>query len=352
MLDLDDTLNAWSTASNGQKNVSRYISLRGGQLQQLIALNRLVDRGWAVSEAKEAFFQGFGVYDLLACVTGKTGPMLRRQNSSEVTRKRKLHVGGRRMAYDATADCSNFVVLPGEDSPEDANGFDGDLYAVFDLFTLDDRMPLSIKRPVGQRMMTLDSHGSGGQKKSPPNWKEKLPMTFAEELMATVPSVRDILKQTKSFWIPYSQSTHDILPRTLIFFTTDLERSWQIFDVSTDDETQNIIDIRSKQEAFDFVSGQILFRFFSSDLASKWSEVIAACSKHVTSLVSPYIAIARPIVAVSTIANKDRLGRKGISWQRHQRNLLKKYGKGRFSGNTWTKQSTSRLRFYKCSAAS
>lgn len=228
------------------------------------------------------------MYDLLTCVTGKTGPMLRRQSADEVTQKRKLHERGRRMAYDATANCSNFVVLPGQEFQEGTPRFDGDLYAVFDLFTLDDRLPLSINRPVGQRMMTLDSHGTGNKMKDPPQAREKYSMTFAEELMATSPSVRDILRQTKSFWIPYSQSAHDTLPRTLIFFTPDLERSWQIFDVSTDDEAANFAGVRNKQEAFDFVSGQILFRFFSSDLASKWAEVIAACSENVISLVSLY----------------------------------------------------------------
>lgn len=248
---------------------------------------RLVDRTWAVSEAKGAFLEGFGVYDLLTCVTGKTGPTLRRQDSNEVTRKRKLQKRGHKMTYEASANCSNFVVLPGQESIEGSRGFDGDLYAVFDMFTLDDRIPLAINRPVGQRMMTLESYGSRNPKYVAANAQPETPMTFAEALMANTPAIQDILRQTKSFWIPY-QVSQDTMPRTLVFFTMDIERSWQIFDVSTDDEAQNFIGIKSKQEAFDFVSGQILFRFFSNDLASRWSEMISACGEHVMSLVSSY----------------------------------------------------------------
>lgn len=205
-----------------------------------------------------------------------------------MTQRRKLHTIDSRL--DVSANCSNFVCS------QDSGGFAGDLYAVFDTFVLDDRVPtISVRRPVGKRMVTLDSYGEGerkdqtkGSERERTEWEETelgVYKTFAEELVASAPSVKDVLRQTKSFWIPYSISEDSRIAKTIVLFTTDVERSWQTFDVSTDDEVKNFVGIQNKQQAFDFVGGQMLFRFLSNEIASKWAEVISACEEHVISLV-------------------------------------------------------------------
>lgn len=184
---------------------------------------------------------------------------------------------------------------------QDSGGFDGDLYAVFDTFVLDDRVPtIAVRRPVGKRMVTLDSYGEDerkdqtkGTERERTEWEETelgVYKTFAEELVANAPSVKDVLRQTKSFWIPYSISENSRIAKTIVLFTTDVERSWQTFDVSTDDEVKNFVGIENKQQAFDFVGGQMLFRFLSNEITSKWAEVISACEEHVISLVC-YISL-------------------------------------------------------------